>query len=71
MESDTIMDVYEPYLLKIGFIQRTPSGRALRRAGYEHLGLEPTDEAGAAEPSAQRSLFDVPDDRYAEAVAGE
>ena len=52
-EADTIMDVYEPYLLKIGFLQRTPRGRLLSRLGYEHLGIDPS--TGAA---AQASLFD-------------
>jgi holliday junction DNA helicase RuvB len=40
-ESDTIMDVYEPYLLKIGFLHRTPRGRVLTRLGYQHLGVQP------------------------------
>ena len=39
-ESDTIEDVYEPYLLQTGMIQRTPRGRAATRRAYEHLGLE-------------------------------
>ncbi|MGQ9627427.1 MAG: Holliday junction branch migration DNA helicase RuvB [Anaerolineae bacterium] len=39
-EPDTIMDVYEPYLLQLGFIQRTPRGRVATRRAYEHLGLE-------------------------------
>ena len=38
-ESDTIMDVYEPYLLQLGFLERTPRGRLTTRAAYEHLGL--------------------------------
>jgi Holliday junction DNA helicase RuvB len=38
-ESDTIMDVYEPYLLQLGFLQRTPRGRVATRRAYEHLGL--------------------------------
>jgi Holliday junction DNA helicase RuvB len=38
-ESDTIMDVYEPYLLQLGFIDRTPKGRQATRRAYEHLGL--------------------------------
>src|SRR3990170_3043998 len=38
-EADTIMDVYEPYLLQLGFIQRTPRGRIATRLAYEHLGL--------------------------------
>ena len=41
-ESDTIMDVYEPYLLKIGFLQRTPRGRVASRLAYDHLGLRTT-----------------------------
>lgn len=38
-ESDTIMDVYEPYLLQLGFLERTPRGRVATRHAYEHLGL--------------------------------
>jgi len=38
-ESDTIMDVYEPYLLQLGFLERTPRGRLATRLAYEHLGL--------------------------------
>ncbi len=38
-ESDTIMDVYEPYLLQLGFIERTPRGRVATRLAYEHLNI--------------------------------
>jgi Holliday junction DNA helicase RuvB len=38
-ESDTIMDVVEPYLLQLGFLDRTPRGRTVTRAAYDHLGL--------------------------------
>ncbi|ASS74620.1 Holliday junction branch migration DNA helicase RuvB [Tumebacillus algifaecis] len=38
-EPDTIEDVYEPYLLQIGFIQRTPRGRIVTPHGYHHFGL--------------------------------
>jgi Holliday junction DNA helicase RuvB len=38
-EPDTIMDVVEPYLLQLGFLDRTPQGRAATRPAYEHLGL--------------------------------
>ncbi len=38
-ESQTIEDVYEPYLLQIGFLQRTPRGRMVTPAAYNHLGL--------------------------------
>jgi Holliday junction DNA helicase RuvB len=38
-ESDTVTDVYEPYLLQLGFLERTPRGRLATRRAYEHLGL--------------------------------
>lgn len=38
-ESQTIEDVYEPYLMQIGFLQRTPRGRIVTHAAYRHLGL--------------------------------
>ena len=38
-ESVTIEDVYEPYLMQIGFLARTPRGRIVTPAGYRHLGL--------------------------------
>ena len=51
-EADTIMDVYEPYLLQLGFLERTPRGRLATRLAYEHLGL-PYDR----NQSDQRSLW--------------
>jgi Holliday junction DNA helicase RuvB len=42
-EADTIMDVVEPYLLQLGFLDRTPRGRVATRRAYEHLGLEPPE----------------------------
>jgi Holliday junction DNA helicase RuvB len=39
-EADTVMDVYEPYLLQLGFLERTPRGRLATRLAYEHLGLD-------------------------------
>ncbi|MDR2437163.1 MAG: Holliday junction branch migration DNA helicase RuvB [Endomicrobium sp.] len=39
-ESDTITDVYEPYLIQSGFIARTSRGRVVTEAGYKHLGVE-------------------------------
>ena len=39
-ESVTIEDVYEPYLMQIGFLARTPRGRIVTPAGYKHLGIE-------------------------------
>ncbi|WP_418792244.1 Holliday junction branch migration DNA helicase RuvB [Phosphitispora sp. TUW77] len=38
-ESDTIEDVYEPYLLQLGFINRTPRGRVVTSLAYEHMGI--------------------------------
>lgn len=42
-ESVTIEDIYEPYLMQIGFISRTPRGRVANQAAYLHLGLEPVE----------------------------
>ncbi len=42
-EADTIMDVYEPYLLQLGFLDRTPRGRTATRRAYEHLGIAAPD----------------------------
>ena len=39
-EPETVEDVYEPYLVQIGFISRTPKGRIALPAAYEHLGIE-------------------------------
>ncbi len=38
-QADTVMDVYEPYLLQLGFLERTPRGRVATQMAYEHLGL--------------------------------
>jgi holliday junction DNA helicase RuvB len=40
-EPDTIEDVYEPYLLQLGFLQRTPRGRVITELGRAHIGAEP------------------------------
>lgn len=39
-DANTIEDVYEPYLLQLGFINRTPRGRVVTKAAYEHFGIE-------------------------------
>jgi holliday junction DNA helicase RuvB len=44
-EPDTIEDVYEPYLLQLGFIQRTPRGRIVTKLGRNHVGAAPVAEA--------------------------
>ncbi|HMV29366.1 MAG TPA: Holliday junction DNA helicase RuvB C-terminal domain-containing protein, partial [Anaerolineales bacterium] len=43
-EQDTIMDVVEPYLLQLGFLDRTPQGRVATKSAYEHLGYQYTEE---------------------------
>ena len=45
-EVDTIESMYEPYLLQIGFLQRTPRGRVVTQAAYEHLGLPFVEKKG-------------------------
>jgi holliday junction DNA helicase RuvB len=43
---DTLIDEVEPFLLRSGYVVRTPRGRRITTAGYEHLGIEPPDEHG-------------------------
>jgi Holliday junction DNA helicase RuvB len=49
-EPDTIEDVYEPYLMQLGFIRRTPRGRVATAAAFAHVGVEP--------PARASKLFD-------------
>ena len=49
---NTIEDVYEPYLLQLGFIARTPRGRMCLKGGYEHMGMKMSESA-----KKQMSLF--------------
>jgi Holliday junction DNA helicase RuvB len=51
-EAETLSEMVEPYLLKIGFVVRTPSGRRVTREAYRHLGL-----AAPAAASGQPELF--------------
>lgn len=44
-ETETIEDVYEPYLLQLGFIERTPRGRVATGAAYEHFGIKHKENA--------------------------
>ena len=53
-ESVTIEDVYEPYLIQIGFLARTPRGRCVTPAGYKHLGI--AFNANNSDDSAQQKL---------------
>ncbi len=45
-EADTIEDVVEPYLLQLGFLDRTPRGRVATEHAYRHLGIQPPPKAG-------------------------
>ena len=53
-ESDTIMDVVEPYLLQLGYLERTARGRVATPHAYRHLGIPITGPAAASQPG----LFD-------------
>ncbi len=56
-DSNTIEDVYEPYLLQLGFVARTPRGRILLKKGYEHIGLKmPKSKL------EQFSIYDIEDE---------
>ena len=52
-ESVTLEDVYEPYLMQIGFLTRTPRGRCVTRLAYNHLHLEAPDGAADAQMTLQ------------------
>jgi len=54
-EPETLEDVYEPFLLQLGLLQRTPRGRVATPAAWEHLGLDPP--AGTAPPPPAGGLF--------------
>ena len=55
-EAVTLEDVYEPYLMQLGFLTRTPRGRCATRLAYEHLGRK-APESDSAEDNGQQSLF--------------
>jgi Holliday junction DNA helicase RuvB len=57
-EADAIMDVYEPYLLQLGFLARTPRGRVATRRAYEHMGI-PYPEKPVEAEAEQPKLFDA------------
>lgn len=39
-EKDTVLNIYEPYLMRLGFVKRTPKGRVATKIAYEHLGMD-------------------------------
>ena len=55
-ESITLEDVYEPYLMQIGYLNRTTRGRCVTRLAYEHLGIEPKSSLS---DDNRFSLFDI------------
>ena len=60
-EAITIEDVYEPYLMQIGFLSRTPRGRMVTPAGYAHMGIPMPAGSNAANPVplAEQQKFDL------------
>ncbi|NLA72100.1 MAG: Holliday junction branch migration DNA helicase RuvB [Clostridiaceae bacterium] len=61
-DSVTIEDIYEPYLMQIGFIAKTPRGRILTKGGFNHLGLPFIDRnTRGANTEGQISLHDILD----------
>ena len=52
-DANTIEDVYEPYLMQLGFLARTPRGRVCLKGAYEHMGVKMSDKV-----RAQISMFD-------------
>jgi len=50
-EEETILEIFEPYLLRIGFLARTPRGRVATAEAYKHLGLEPPQTKNDIPPS--------------------
>jgi len=48
-EAVTLEDVYEPYLMQIGYLSRTPRGRCVTRLAYEHLGIPFSEKSKAAQ----------------------
>ena len=55
-ERDTIEDVIEPYLMMLGFLNRTPRGRVAMRAAYEHLGYPYRHKGGGSDEAIQPRL---------------
>jgi Holliday junction DNA helicase RuvB len=45
-ETDTLVDVVEPFLLKIGFLKRTPRGREATQLAYDHFGMQSKEKQG-------------------------
>ena len=55
-EAITLEDVYEPYLMQIGYLSRTPRGRCVTALAYEHLGLTPNKKVNPSDDGQQSLL---------------
>lgn len=58
-EAITIEDVYEPYLMQIGFLSRTPRGRCVTHLAYDHLGIPFNPAAGSANQVLGQKIMDL------------
>ena len=68
-ETDTIMDVYEPYLLQSGLIQRTNRGRVATRRAYDHLGVRQQRRAQCVQALRAKAVIVREEDQGATAHA--
>ena len=69
-EPETIEDVYEPYLLRLGYLDRTPQGRVATDAAREHLLRQGIDVPAARRPAPAVTLWATADDRRARWIVG-
>ena len=58
-EAITIEDVYEPYLMQIGFLARTPRGRCVTKLAYDHLGIPFVAQASTSSQVTGQSIMDL------------
>ncbi len=58
-ENDSIEEIIEPYLIQIGFLDRTPRGRMATRLAYEHFGIDPPRRAGRTPRPLRRGLINA------------
>jgi len=60
-DTDTVLEVYEPYLLQLGLIDRTPRGRVATRRAYEHLGIPYPEGRRPGRAPRQPTLWETPE----------
>ena len=58
-EAVTLEDIYEPYLMQLGFLTRTPRGRCVTAKAYQHLGLAVPNGMASGASSDQISMDDL------------